>query len=314
MRLEQIGQVQTQQVLSHQRVQQPQFKGLLPTKIIGGSRQQLFTNDISAFLQISKNAAKKYYSSKHNERTFTYWMAQKARESSASNNYIVNSETLSKFDDVFKSTKKITPAHLSLAYHSAYNLDDVHSILTTVNTDKTKLDLLNKLTELKLPSNSKAHLSAKNIKAIINSECSGIINNHFDKYKSFIALNSQEDFIGQLEDGIKNSTLDTKKFDNKFHVSAIRTKIPNLEVIPDDVLINNHNKYGDSLFKVHYFEIFPRRRELETSEKEILANIYKTTTAENLLNRRAFFKQSGGVLNNDNSYENIQNFFARLDN
>jgi hypothetical protein len=314
MRLEPIGQVQTQQVLNRQRVQQPQFKGLFPTKIIGGSRQQLFTNDISAFLQINRKTAKKYYSSKHNERTFTYWMAQKTRESAATNNYIVDSETLSKFDDVLKSTKKITPAHLSLAYHSAYNLDDVHSILTTANTDKTKLDLLNKLTELKLPSDTKAHLSAKNIISVINSEYSGIINNNFDKYKSFMALNSQEDFISKLEDGIKNSTLDTKHFDNKFHISAIRTKIPNLEVIPDDVLINNHNKYGDSLFKVHSFEIFPRKRDLEPSEIEILTNIYKTTTADNLLNRRAFFKKSGGVLNNNNSYENIQNFFAKLDN
>ncbi len=217
--------------------------------------------------------------------------------------------------DIYKNIEHPEPAHFDVLRKSNDSFEYIKQIFDIADETKS-LDFVLNLQRNILKSSSN---SAQTIIDLLSSKNKQEYINNITKFESYLRLNSdRKDAVLKLDSLIQADKYDSKKYDSMLAIKKLlqHKNINKFAGDMENILVKNYTKERSEFLKVLTTDYLARKTNLQNLNKNLIAELYNSTTAENYelrisaLNKfRLLAKDS-----KDGELSEIKKLFAKIDN
>ncbi len=231
----------------------------------------------------------------------------------------VTANTLSIILNVYNSISKRTTELADIVKINTKSIDEYSELFKLAGKDKQKNELLKKLLTLKSNENQMLDISQKNIIKILSSGKAKKLNKNFEKFRSYIILNSNnenfaENLIKELQ--AKRPSFKQAQLNRQLNVRKAKSESYLLGLLPDKFLEENYNPLGFKLFRNYsnlIKNIVPDADNISQKDLDFIASVISTTNKKNFAARTEYFENDLNYGKAKNSKDDILVFFNRMD-
>ena len=231
----------------------------------------------------------------------------------------VTANTLSIILNVYNSISKRTTELADIVKINTKSIGEYSELFKLAGKDKQKNELLKKLLTLKSNENQMLDISQKNIIKILSSGKAKKLNKNFEKFRSYIILNSNnenfaENLIKELQ--AKRPSFKQAQLNRQLNVRKAKSESYLLGLLPDKFLEENYNPLGFKLFRNYsnlIKNIVPDADNISQKDLDFIASVISTTNKKNFAARTEYFENDLNYGKAKNSKDDILVFFNRMD-
>ena len=231
----------------------------------------------------------------------------------------VTANTLSIILNVYNSISKRTTELADIVKINTKSIGEYSELFKLAGKDKQKNELLKKLLTLKSNENQMLDISQKNIIKILSSGKAKKLNKNFEKFRSYIILNSNnENFAENLTKELqaKRPSFKQAQLNRQLNVRKAKSESYLLGLLPDKFLEENYNPLGFKLFRNYsnlIKNIVPDADNISQKDLDFIASVISTTNKKNFAARTEYFENDLNYGKAKNSKDDILVFFNRMD-
>lgn len=276
-----------------------------------------FARQVSLFFNIYNNKPiiKLIRGNNSKRNSFLYTLAERYNTESFNHPELFdNTNKLEETINTYKSIKDPHRWYFSIIYNNNYSFDNVLKLLNGIKND-SQGQLYLKLQSLE---RSGVNINPKEITSILHINNIKKLIKNFDKFKSYIILNHQnEDFIENLNKELsrKKTTFSPAEINKQLAYKALKENSYIMRALPQDSDTKNITLEGIKLLSEPYATITNLLKPNETlteQDKSFFKYLLETTNKNNYDNRKYFLLSNTKPENN--SYSDIKAFFEEIDN
>ena len=231
----------------------------------------------------------------------------------------VTANTLSIILNVYNSISKRTTELADIVKINTKSIGEYSELFKLAGKDKQKNELLKKLLTLKSNENQMLDISQENIIKILSSGKAKKLNKNFEKFRSYIILNSNnenfaENLIKELQ--AKRPSFKQAQLNRQLNVRKAKSESYLLGLLPDKFLEENYNPLGFKLFRNYsnlIKNIVPDADNISQKDLDFIASVISTTNKKNFAARTEYFENDLNYGKAKNSKDDILVFFNRMD-
>lgn len=231
----------------------------------------------------------------------------------------VTANTLSIILNVYNSISKRTTELADIVKINTKSIGEYSELFKLAGKDKQKNELLKKLLTLKSNENQMLDISQENIIKILSSGKAKKLNKNFEKFRSYIILNSNnenfaENLIKELQ--AKRPSFKQAQLNRQLNVRKAKSESYLLGLLPDKFLEENYNPLGFKLFRNYsnlIKNIVPDADNISQKDLDFIASVISTTNKNNFAARTEYFENDLNYGKAKNSKDDILVFFNRMD-
>ena len=275
-----------------------------------------FARQVSLFFNIynSKPIIKLIRGNNSKRNSFLYTLAERYNTESFNHPELFdNTNKLEETINTYKSIKDPHRWYFSIIYNNNYSFDNVLKLLNGIKND-SQGQLYLKLQSLE---RSGVNINPKEITSILHINNIKKLIKNFDKFKSYIILNHQnEDFIEGLNKELsrKKPTFSPNEINKQLAYKSLKENPYIMRVLPQDSNTKNITLEGIKLLSEPYATITNLLKPNETlteQDKSFSKYLLETTNKNNYDNRKHFLLSNTKPENNP--YSDIKAFFEEID-
>lgn len=275
-----------------------------------------FARQVSLFFNIYNNKPiiKLIRGNNSKRNSFLYTLAERYNTESFNHPELFdNTNKLEETINTYKSIKDPHRWYFSIIYNNNYSFDNVLKLLNGIKND-SQGQLYLKLQSLE---RSGVNINPKEITSILHINNIKKLIKNFDKFKSYIILNHQnEDFIEGLNKELsrKKPTFSPNEINKQLAYKSLKENPYIMRVLPQDSNTKNITLEGIKLLSEPYATITNLLKPNETlteQDKSFFKYLLETTNKNNYDNRKHFLLSNTKPENNP--YSDIKAFFEEID-
>lgn len=276
-----------------------------------------FARQVSLFFNIYNNKPiiKLIRGNNSKRNSFLYTLAERYNTESFNHPELFdNTNKLEETINTYKSIKDPHRWYFSIIYNNNYSFDNVLKLLNGIKND-SQGQLYLKLQSLE---RSGVNINPKEITSILHINNIKKLIKNFDKFKSYIILNHQnEDFIEGLNKELsrKKPTFSPDEINKQLAYKSLKENSYIMRALPQDSDTKNITLEGIKLLSEPYATITNLLKPNETlteQDKSFFKYLLETTNKNNYDNRKHFLLSNTKPENNP--YSDIKAFFEEIDN
>lgn len=217
--------------------------------------------------------------------------------------------------DIYEHIEYPEPAHFDILRKSKEGFENIKQIFTMAEDTKSLDFVLNLQRNILKESSNPSRI----IIDLLESKNKQDYINNLTEFESYLRLNAnKKDAVIELDSFIQTNKFDRKKYDSMLAVKKLlqHKNINKFAGDMEDVLVKNYTKERSEFLKVLTADYLARKTNLQNLNKNLIAELYNSTTAENYelrisaLNKfRLLAKDS-----KDGELSEIKKLFANIDN
>ncbi len=262
----------------------------------------VLNRDYSEILLLTKGA---------NEKRINFF--QDLVETYNANNFYHKEDNISVIDLLYKNIKLPKNVHSEIIKTLKTSMQNLNDIFGKTGEDIKSLNFVKNVSVLL--KDNKQNDKSDLILDLLNSKNKDFYVNNFDKIKSYLALNiNDENVVKNLDNLINNNGYDYKIYDKKLEISNIFRNIT--EVQSDNFNVNglvlNYSKPRSNFFRILQQCFYHSSTQLSSEVGEQINKMYDTTNNKNINIRNQVMKYFSSPYTRYKNFGEDVKFFSEL--